>query len=671
MDCSAHCWGLMESVDLPGAGSGGGGVGLAAGEAPRPRRVLGQLLLAAGAMDEERLANALAEQRKSGERLGEILIAQGLDPEVVARSLAQQLGLAYAAPPLTPDPDAIGTVDRGLAMRYRVVPLELVGRGIRIAISDPLDLAVLDDLRFQTGRRVEAVVATRSAIDAALALAYGADIVSALVARLPGGAGAGMVGERVAGRVPAYGGETDTGREGGGDGETEETQALRRASEAPPVVALVDLILQRAAAVGASDIHVEPGEGRLRVRVRVDGVLREIMELPEETGAGIASRLKIMAGLDIAVKRRPQDGRSAVRIGGREMALRVSTLPSLDGEKVVLRILATENAGRELEELGFEPSTLRRFRALLGRGHGVILVTGPTGSGKTTTLYGALAGLDRERRNVLTLEDPVEYRLSGLTQVQVHRKAGLDFAAALRSVLRQDPDVIMVGELRDRETVETALAAALTGHLVLSTLHTNDAPSAVTRLSEMGAPHYLIASGLIGVLAQRLVRRVCEHCREERAPTPSELEGVPEALHPDSVFVARGCIRCEGTGYSGRIGVHELLVVNGTIRELIMRRAPTDEVRDAARAAGLRTLGQDAWDRVRAGVTTIEEVRPLVALLEDEAPLCGHCGAVLRDDFVACPGCGSVLIDRCGCGRVLEEGWRWCAGCGERLGDGK
>jgi type II secretory ATPase GspE/PulE/Tfp pilus assembly ATPase PilB-like protein len=714
-----------------------------------PARVLGQLLLSADAIDEAELAAALAEQRRSRERIGEVLVRRGLDPEQVAQALAVQLRLPYAGPPLLPEPEALRMVDRVLALRHRLVPLRLVERGVRVALADPLDLAVLDDLRFQIGRRVEPVVATRRSIDAALSAAYDLTTVQALLRRLPdreggadgpgggagvsgrgdegvggggradgagsGGGGGGVGGVDSAGVVGMAGGSAGVAGRGVGRGEgssgevvvgvpgveAEEVRRLRRASEAPPVVALVELILQRAVALRASDIHIEPVVGRLRVRARVDGVLREILELPEQTSAGIASRLKILAGMDIAVKRRPQDGRTAVWVEGRELALRVSTLPAQDGEKVVLRILDPENAGRRLDELGFDPVTLARFGALLGRGHGVLLVTGPTGSGKTTTLYGALAALDRERRNILTLEDPVEYRLPGLTQVQVHRRAGLSFAAAMRSVLRQDPDVIMVGELRDKETVETAMAAALTGHLVLSTLHTNDAPGAVTRLTEMGAPHYLIASGLIGVLAQRLVRRLCMHCREPRAPTPEELAGIQQSMRDESArmpismpeglagvpprekegtaeappplrsatfYESRGCARCDGTGYRGRVGVYELLTVDTTVRELIMKRASTDAIRDAARAGGMRTLGEDAREKVRAGVTTAEEVRPFVALLEEEAPTCAGCGTGVRGDFAACPGCGRILRAGCGCGRWFEEGWEYCVGCGARRG---
>lgn len=643
-------------------------------------RVLGQLLIARGVVGEVEVAAALAEQRVSHERVGEVLVRRGVDPESVAEVLAAQLRLPYGAPPLAPEPAALALVDRELAMRHRVVPLAVVERGVRIALADPLDLAVMDDLRFQTGRRVEPVVATRRTIDAALTAAYGAghglrnglgsgprNGLESSPGSRSGGDSANLPGSEpwpASEYGAGVGAGPGSGSLPGAGSDPAELNALRRASEAPPIVALVDLILQRAVAVRASDIHIEPAEGRLRVRARVDGVLREILELPEQTVAGIASRLKILAGMDISVKRRPQDGRSAVWVGGRELALRVSTLPAQGGEKVVLRLLDPENAGRRLEELGMDAVTFERFNALLGRGHGVLLVTGPTGSGKTTTLYGALAALDRDSRNIMTLEDPVEYRLPGLTQVQVHRRAGLSFAAALRAALRQDPDVIMVGELRDQETVETAMAAALTGHLVLSTLHTNDAPGAVTRLIEMGAPHYLIASGLIGVLAQRLVRRICPHCREARAPDPMELEGVPPSLRPATLYEPRGCARCEGSGYRGRVGIYELLTVDSRIRELIMRRASTDAIRDAARAAGLRTLGQSAWDQVREGVTTVAEVRPFVALSAEEAPVCPTCGTGLRSDFAACPGCGRMLRERCGCGRWFEEGWRCCPGCG-------
>jgi type II secretory ATPase GspE/PulE/Tfp pilus assembly ATPase PilB-like protein len=433
-------------------------------------------------------------------------------------------------------------------------------------------------------------------------------------------------------------------------------------------VALVELLLRRAVERRASDVHVEPAGGGLRVRIRVDGVLQELVELPAHACAPVTSRLKVMGGLDISVKRRPQDGRAALRVAGRDLALRVSTLPAQGGEKVVLRILDPEQAGLPLERLGMAAEPLARMRAMLARSHGVMLVTGPTGSGKTTTLYACLGELDRERRNVVTLEDPVEYRLPGLTQVQVHSRAGLSFGAALRAVLRQDPDVIMVGELRDRETVEIALTAALTGHLVLATLHTNDAATAAARLLEMKAPPYLVAGGLVGVVAQRLARRLCGNCRLERSAGRAELARLGLPLAVERLYDPRGCPRCGGSGFRGRIGVFEVLAVEARMRELILRKAPADTLREAAHAGGMVPLSHDAWRHVRMGATTMEEVAPLLALLSDEAPLCRRCGTALRRGWGWCPACGGGVRRACRCGEWLEDGWRRCPGCGRPAG---
>lgn len=403
----------------------------------------------------------------------------------------------------------------------------------------------------------------------------------------------------------------------------------------------------------------------MRVRARVDGVLRLLLELPGHTAAAVVSRMKIMAGLDIAVKLRPQDGRAAARVDQRDIGLRVSTLPGQRGEKIVLRLLEPENAARTFVDLGFAPQTRDQLRNLLLRGHGALLVTGPTGSGKTTTLYAALAELDREQRNIVTLEDPVEYRLPGLTQVQVRPRAGLTFPAALRAVLRQDPDVIMIGEMRDRETVEVGMAAALTGHLVLSTVHTNDAPGAVARLLEMGAPPYLVAGGVIAVLAQRMARRLCERCSEEGPVPGEELAALGLPPEPVQIREARGCEHCDGTGYAGRIGIFELMTVDARIRQLILEGAPAESIRNAARVAGMEPLGQDAWRKVLSGLTSLDEVRPLLTLLLDEAPTCPACGTGIQRSFVTCPCCGHTLRRRCGCGERLERGWRWCPSCGE------
>jgi len=601
-------------------------------------RVLGRLLVGAGAISEAELAAALDEQTRTRERLGEVLVRRGADPEQIARAMALQLRLPYLEPPLRPEPAALRLVDRVLAVRLRVLPITQDERMLRVAMADPLNSAALDDLRFQTARRVEAAVALPDAVDDALRVAYGPAAVQALLGRLA---------QRPAAKEA--------------EPESADVNELRRASEAPPIVALVDLVVTRAVELGASDVHIEPMGQVLRVRVRVDGELRPMLELPADARAPVVSRIKIMAGLDIAVKRQPQDGRGLLHACGRDMGLRVSTLPTETGEKVVLRLLDPRNAGLRMEELGLGGTTRERLDRLLRRRHGVLLVTGPTGSGKTTTLYAALAGFDRERLNVVTLEDPVEYRLQGVTQVQVHKRAGLGFATALRSVLRQDPDVVMVGEMRDRETAEVAMAAALTGHFVLSTLHTNDAAGAVTRLLDLGAPAYLSAAGLAGVLAQRLARRLCRYCRAERTPEPGLLESI--GANASAGFRAVGCARCGGTGYSGRIAVAELLLVDARIRDLILRGAPSDGIRQAAGETGMVPMGMDALDKVANGETSLEEVAPLLGLLAEENPACPRCGVPARASFMACVACGLKLREACGCGQTLADGWQFCPAC--------
>jgi type IV pilus assembly protein PilB len=529
-------------------------------------RVLGQLLVAAQKISEDELAQALRVQRTSRERIGDILIKRGLPPRCVAQALAQQLRLSYVEPPLRPDAAAIQLVDRATATRLRIVPLSVREKMLRVAMADPLDVAAVDDLQFRTGKRVEPVVAEPAAIETALA-SYEPGALAALLDRIPV-------------RAPA----------------PEDDEELLKASEAAPVVAIVDHIFNAAARVGASDIHIEPAADRVVVRGRVDGVLRELLSLPQHTSAAIVSRIKVMAALDISVKRKPQDGRTSFRAGGRDLSVRVSSLPANGGEKLVLRLLDGTQRFASLAELGMQDDALLSVRRMLGHPYGVILVTGPTGSGKSTTLYAALSELDRAARNIITLEDPVEYKLAGVTQVQVHRRAGLSFPKALRAVLRQDPDIIMVGEMRDRETVEVALAAAMTGHLVLSTLHTNDAPSAIARLLDMGAPPYLIAGSLLGVIAQRLVRRVCSHC------------------------VGRGCGECGSAGYRGRIGMFEVMVVDVAMRELIMRRVSTQVLRERARRNGMVSMAEDARGKVASAYTTESEAAPLLALLEDRPP---------------------------------------------------
>jgi type IV pilus assembly protein PilB len=622
--------------------------------------MLGRVLVASGAVSERQVEAALEEQRETRERLGVILVRRGVDPEAVARALARQLRLDYAPPPLRPEASALALVPRAPALRLGLVPLSATARSLRVAMVDPLDASAIDDLQFRTGRRAEPVVATAVSVARAQAEAYGDEAARRVISRLvpPGSDAAGPLAEHGGG--PDGVGAPEGPGAGAGD------DLLRHASEAPPIVAAVDLLLERAVGVGASDVHIEPGAGGVAVRARVDGVLRPILELPASSAAAVTSRIKIMAGMDIAVKRRPQDGRSAVTAAGRRVELRVSTLPAADGEKIVLRLLDPGDRRPSLAMLGLGGALGAELELALDREHGLFLVTGPTGSGKTTTLYAVLESRDRVGRNILTLEDPVESRLAGVTQVQVQPRAGLTFAAALRSVLRQDPDVIMVGEMRDGETAETGLAAALTGHLVLSTLHTIDAPGAVSRLVEMGAPRYLVAGGLVGVLAQRLVRRLCPDCRTVVPAGQHDLArlGLPTPTHlPRAV----GCDRCGGTGYRGRVGIFELLRVDVAVRELILEGAPTDAIREAAAAAGMVPLPLDAWSRVEAGLTTLEEVRPLLTLLADAAAACRSCGSALGRGHLFCPLCGGGVARRCACGAAAGPHWRFCGACGGRL----
>jgi type II secretory ATPase GspE/PulE/Tfp pilus assembly ATPase PilB-like protein len=407
------------------------------------------------------------------------------------------------------------------------------------------------------------------------------------------------------------------------------------------VARLVDHILERAIDEDASDIHIEEHGGDVRVRYRLDGILREAMELPGGTRRAVLSRIKIMAGMDISVKRRPQDGGITLPRDGRKLTLRVSTLPVTGGEKAVCRILDPLKAPANLGSLGFSAHDLKRVRTLIKSGQGVILAAGPTGSGKSSTLYGALQEVDRAVSNVITLEDPVEYRLDGVNQVQVEPRAGLTFPAALRSVLRQDPDVIMVGEIRDRETAEIAMAAAVTGHLVLSTIHTTDAPGAITRLLNMGVPPFLVAGGLSGVIAQRLVRKVCPACQGRKA---------------------EGCGRCRN-GYAGRTGVFQVLVMTDALQDEVVGAAATGTLRRLAEDAGMGTIVEDARRKAAEGVTTPHEVGRVLQTDPGASLPCSVCGGETPTGAFACPNCGSARMRRCACGGKLQPGWRYCAWC--------
>jgi len=582
--------------------------------ATRPR-ILGQLLVEDGRVSAEVLDRVLTSERRHGERIGEALVRTGrASSEDVARALSVQLGLPYAPPPLAPEREALQTVRPELVRAHMLLPLSVTARALHAALADPLDIQAVDDLQFQTGKRVHAYVASPDAVLEGIETHYGGDFVE-LVEALPA-------------EMRASAADADR-------------VELERATRRAPVVRLVDRILRNAIDEGASDIHIEETGQDVRIRLRMDGILRQTLDLPAASRRAVLSRIKVLAGMDISVRRRAQDGRIPLEHGGRYLTLRVSTLPVNGGEKAVVRVLDSDTAPRSLDGLGMSQSDLSTLRRLVARGEGVVLSAGPTGSGKSTTLFAALSELDRDTRNVVTLEDPVEYRLAGASQIQVDRRAGLGFAEALRAVLRQDPDVVMVGEIRDRETAEIAMTAAVTGHLVLSTIHTTDAPGAVTRLLNMGVPPFLVAGGLSGVVAQRLVRRLCPGCR------------------------GRGCDDCHD-GHRGRTGVYQVLAISDALRDEISRGGSSSEVRRLARDTGMGGLDEDARRAVASGLTSPHEITRLIAAAEGVSLACRFCDGAVPVGAAACPDCGRPRRRLCTCGQALERGWRYCPWCVRR-----
>ncbi|MDI6825014.1 MAG: GspE/PulE family protein [Bacillota bacterium] len=503
---------------------------------------------------------------------------------------ARRMGVPYVdLNEIDPDEDVLRIIPEELARRYRAVAVQRQEGGkLLTAMVNPMDVLAIDHLRMVVGAEIAPALCTENQVMELINRAYRLDEVV-----------------------------EHTLKEVGGIGEAERHGAPTPTAEADaPVVRLVNTIITQAVRQRASDIHLDAGEREMRVRFRVDGVLTDFMKIPRAVLGPVISRLKVMGGMDIGERRLPQDGRCSVRIEGREVDIRVATIPTVHGEKATLRILDKATALLPLEDLGFSPEQRRTYERLVTQPYGMFLVTGPTGSGKTTTLYATLAQLNDPGKHVITMEDPVEYHLKGVNQVQVNRKAGLVFASGLRSILRLDPDVVLVGEIRDRETAEIAVQSALTGHLVLSTLHTNDAPGALTRLVEMGIEPFLVASSVIGVLAQRLVRRLCPHCLEHYELPASAVKGFPAYQHLVGKRLARGrgCPRCGGTGYRGRVAVFELLEVTDAVRGAVLRNASADEIGRIGRAEGMTTLFESALAKVEQGVTTLEEVLRVVRL---------------------------------------------------------
>lgn len=605
-------------------------------------RILGRLLADAEGLDDETLADALGPSREPGERIGDTLVRIGaVSRRAVTNALALQLGIEVAEEPLVPDPEAVSLVQPELARAHLIVPMERTRRTLRVAMADPLDVTAIDNVQFQTGRRVEPLASTPAAVREALAHWYDTPDEGrpTLVLSPTEVSGEADSLESLALEFGTHDVETRPSGVGATHEEAvrEGRDALEQAARRAPVVRLVDRLLRTAIDEGVSDIHVEERRDEVRVRFRVDGLLRQAIDLPAGSRRVLLSRLKIMAGMDISVRRRAQDGSLTFAHDSRVLTLRVSTLPVTGGEKAVVRILDGSRAPTDLGDLGMSDEALVGLRSLLARGEGVVLAAGPTGSGKSTTLFAALSEVDREQLNVVTLEDPVEYRLPGASQVSVDRRAGLGFPAALRAVLRQDPDVVMIGEIRDRETAEIAMAAAVTGHLVLSTIHTTDAPGAVTRLLHMGVPPFLVAGGLTGVIAQRLVRKACTSCR------------------------GRGCAGCSN-GVRGRTGVYQFLTVSDEIRDEISNGASSATLRRLAADTGMKTLASDARRAVAAGLTTPHEIARLLHAGASRAP-CAACGTGVPFGAEACPGCGTVRTRRCSCGESVEPGWRYCPWC--------
>jgi len=558
---------------------------------------LGDRLVAEKLITTEQLQRALAEQKGSADKLGTILVRLGF---ITEDSLVSFLSKQYSIPAITvaqvdPDPDVLKLVPEQIAKKHSVLPIKRMGNTLTLAMADPTNVFALDDVGFMTGLQIQPVVASEAAIRKAFERLYDT-----------GGSVNDMMSELE---------EADTDVEVVEGGEEAFTKAdvfdLKESADEAPVVRLINMILTDAIRRGASDIHLEPYEKVFRVRFRIDGVLHEIMTPPKRLEAALTSRVKIMATLDIAERRLPQDGRIKLRYHQREIDFRVSTLPTIFGEKTVMRILDKDALQLDLTALGFDPWSMEQFTKAIHSPYGMILITGPTGSGKTTTLYSAIHTINSPDINIMTAEDPVEYNLKGVNQVQVNDEIGRTFAACLRSFLRQDPDVILVGETRDLETAQIGIRAALTGHLVLSTLHTNDCPSTPARLLDMGIPPFLVSSSLQLILAQRLGRRVCRDCREPYEATEESLVPyghVPQGLGTINFYKGKGCQTCNFTGMKGRVAIYEVMPITTEIRDLILRNATTNEIQDAACSQGMKTLRQNALQKVIDGVTTVEEV---------------------------------------------------------------
>ena len=614
---------------------------------------LGELLVEAGLITQEQLDATLSDEKKEkGKRLGTLLVEKGFATELdIAETIAYQLNIPFLdIHTAVIEPEAIKLVPEKLARKHIIIPLYIEKKNvIKIAMADPLNMEALDDIRFATNYQSSPMVATATDIVKAIKTHYH---ISVPLEDIVGN----MVKEKFIEIIP----DSEAGKD---------MEELLKKSETPPIIRMVDSVIIHGIESRASDIHIEPHDRTVKLRERIDGLMRDVMQLPKWVQGAVTSRIKIMSKMDIAERRVPQDGRIQVRIGSRELDMRISTLPTQYGEKVVMRILDPKSAILTLEEIGLSQYTKDRIKAIIERPQGIVLVTGPTGSGKTSTLYAMIGHIKTPEINVITLEDPIEYELEGVNQVAINEKVGLTFAYCLRSVLRQDPDVILVGEMRDQETAEIAHQASITGHLVFSTLHTTDAISTLTRLKNIGIQPYLIASSLNGVVAQRLVRKICHSCKESYIPTDEELLKVGIRVKKGErpkLYKGNGCKECSKTGYHGRVGIFEVLIVNSKIKEMIASDESEETIRKAAIANGMLSMYDDGITKVKEGITTPEELQRVIFAKEAEimSRACPNCSEMIKSEFSTCPYCGYSVILHCpSCNREREAEWSHCPYC--------
>ncbi|MBI3805554.1 MAG: Flp pilus assembly complex ATPase component TadA [Nitrospirae bacterium] len=620
------------------------------------KKRLGDLLCNAGLITEDDLQKAIDEKGRTGKRMGEVLIELGLVTEFdIANTLAQQLGIEYLPMETTQiEPEAITLIPENLSRKYLCIPVSINKRQISMAMVDPLDYECIKDIGFHTGLQVRPLISTRKEILKAIEQHYHLDdSFESIVDET-----ADVFKESYLEIFPAI-----------SQSEMTSSDDLKDKSQIAPVIRLFNLIFIRAIKARASDIHIDSQRAKVSIRFRVDGLLKSEMELPKWVQGALISRIKVLASLDISERRLPQDGAIRVRLDNRDIDLRIATLPTHYGEKVVIRILDQLSTQVNLENLGLSEADYRQLLQFTQKRQGILLVTGPTGMGKTSTLYSLINKIRSEAVNIMTVEDPIEYNIEGLNQIQVKPDIGLTFANCLRSILRQDPNVVLVGEIRDLETAEIAFRAAMTGHFVISTLHTNDSVATIVRLVDMGIPRYIISSALVGIVAQRLVRVICPQCKIEVQGAMEGAERLNRKKDTEQItqlYRGKGCNHCNFTGFYGRTGIFEVLSLDSKIKEIIASGGTEDEIYRAVEDQGVTSMGEDGLRKIKAGITTLEEVLRVIEVEEEVRILCPRCEQAIHVDFIVCPHCRYEVRSNCiSCRKHLQPEWQICPYCGK------